>query len=776
MIANKLRQIVAGSMISCTGAGLAFGGETPPQAAPPFAGMIAPSRIDSVPAWPQPVTAPEGAPNVVLILLDDVGFGASSTFGGAATTPGLDRLAAEGLRYNRFHTNALCSPTRASLLTGRNHHQAGFGVVTELASGYPGYNGYWRKDTVSIAEVLHRNGYSTAAFGKWHNTPAAEVTPVGPYDRWPTRLGFDYFYGFQGGETSQWEPQLYRNTLAVEPLKTPEQAYHLTTDLVDDAVVWVDRQRSIDPGKPFFLYFATGATHAPLHVPKDWIERYRGQFDQGWDKLREETFARQKKLGVIPADAELTPRPKELPAWDSLNADQKRLYTRQMEVYAAFLSHTDHEVTRLLDAVRKSGAGDNTLVLYVVGDNGGSAEGTLDGSERNIASFYGLRDDVATQVSHVDELGSPLHDNHYATAWAWATNAPFQWTKQVASHFGGTRNPLVVSWPARIRQAGGIRSQFHHVSDVAPTIYEAVGIQFPETVDGVAQIPLEGTSLVYSFDYPEAADTHKKQYFEMLGNRAIYKEGWVAGARHSLPWELQGRNNNFELDRWELYHVDEDFSEAHDLAKQYPEKLKELQAEFDREARRNQVYPLSSGLLDSLNGGDGPSLSKGRNAFSYGEGSVRIPDATAPNLAGRAHRITAKVEIPASGAEGVLVAHGGRFGGYSFYVKDNRLVYETNVLGRNRQVLASTEAVPSGPVELAFEFTPDAAGAQSGTGRIFINGRPLGEVHLSGNGSLRAALTETFDVGEERGSTVSEAYASPFKFTGKLVGVTVVLQ
>jgi arylsulfatase len=447
-----------------------------------------------------------------------------------------------------------------------------------------------------------------------------------------------------------------------------------------------------------------------------------------------------------------------------------------MEVYAAFLSHTDHQVGRLLDAVRKTGQWDNSLVFYIVGDNGGSAEGTLDGSVRNIASFFGTRDDVATQLAHIDELGGPLHDNHYAVPWAWATNSPFQWTKQVASHFGGTRNPLVVSWPARIKQAGGLRSQFHHVNDVAPTIYEAAGITFPETVDGVAQIPLEGNSLVYSFDDPDAPETHKAQYFEMFGNRAIYKDGWLAGARHGLPWELQGRKDDFENDRWELYHVAEDFSQAHDLAAQYPDKLKALQAEFDKEARRNNVYPLSAGLLDNLHGGDGPSLAKGRSSFVYTAGSVRIPDATAPRLEGRAHRIVATVDIPPAGAEGVLVVHGGRFGGYSLYLKDGRLVYETNTLGRNRHVLTSTVPVPAGRVELGFEFQPDGNSGKSGIGRLFVNGQPAGEAHLAGIGSLRAALTETFDVGEERGSVVSNAYAAPYRFTGTLEKLTVDLQ
>ena len=746
-----------------------------PKPEAPFGGEIGATRKESIPAWPKQLAPPLGAPNVVVIVLDDVGFGAASTFGGPAATPGLDQLANTGLRYNQFHTNALCSPTRASLLSGRNHHQAGFGTITEGATGYPGYNGIWGKNVVSVGDVLKRNGYSTAAFGKWHNTPQGEVSAVGPFDRWPTGLGFDYFSGFHGGETSQWQPQLYRNTLAVQPKATPEQGYHLTTDLTDEAIQWLRQHESLAPQKPYFLYFATGATHAPHHVPKEWVAKYQGKFDQGWDKLREESFARQKQLGVIPANAQLTPRPKELPAWDSLSADQKKLYARQAEVYAAFLSHTDYEVGRLLQSVRQGPQGDNTLVFYIVGDNGASAEGTLDGSESNLAAFTGFKDDVQTQLKHIDELGGPLHDNHFASAWAWGNDAPFQWTKQIASHFGGTRNPLVVSWPAKIKDKGGLRSQFSHVSDVAPTIYEAVGVKFPDVVDGVKQVPLAGSSLAHSFDNANSPTTHRTQYFEMFGNRGIYQDGWVAAARHSVPWDWLTRTDDFGKDVWELYHVDEDFSEAKNLAEENPDKLKELQEAFDREARKNNVYPLSSGNILELAGADQPSLSKGRSSFTYYNGTVGIHNVNKPQVRGKAFRIEATADIPAQGAEGVLLADGGRHGGYTLYVKGGKLVFENNFVGKSRDIIASTESIPTGKVKLAVEFTPEGTGFfTGGTAKLFINGSAAGEGKIQRAGAWLSF--EPLDVGQENGSPVSLAYQPPFKFTGNLEKVDFVVK
>jgi arylsulfatase A-like enzyme len=773
-ISTSFFTAVSGFMLIVAAAGAA--GSLPPPD-PGFSGKISIEDKDSTPDWPKPTAAPKGAPNIVLVMTDDTGFGAASTFGGPVNTPSLAQLASQGLRYNNFNTTALCSPTRAALLSGRNHHRVGFGTVTEIGSGFPGYNGLWKKSTVSFAEVLRQNGYSTAAFGKWHNTQSRDISPVGPFDRWPTGLGFDYFYGFMGGEQSQWEPPLYRNTTPVDPPPaTAKQDYHVTTDIVTDAIGWLHTHESVIPDKPYLIYLAPGATHAPHHVAQVWIDKYRGKFEQGWDKLREETFARQKKLGVIPKNAKLTPRPKELPAWDSLKPEEKRLVSRQMEVFAAFLEQTDYEIGRLLKAVRETPQADNTLVFYIVGDNGASAEGGLEGSENNIAAaFFGLEDDVAKQLQHIDELGSVLHDNHYASAWAWGTTTPFQWTKQVASHFGGTRDPLVVSWPARITDKGGLRQQFTHVNDIAATIYQATGITFPDAVNGIAQQPLDGTSFVYSFDHPDEPTHHREQYFEMMGNRALYKDGWVAAARHALPWDARGRSEDFTQDRWELYHVAEDFSEHDDLASKYPDKLKELQADFEAEARKNDVYPLNNGI--KLAGGIGasiPGLADGKTEFVYRAGLPRLPASAAPVLV-RSHRITARVVLPDQGAEGLIVSDGGRYGGYALYVKGGRLVYENNFFDRAHETIVSTVAVPKGPAELAYEFTRDEGkGFVGGTGRLFINGQPAGEGRLEKVGP--PSLLGTFGIGEAHVSPVSTAFALPYRFNGSIDTVTIQLK
>jgi len=756
--------------------------DPPAGAAVPFTGTIEVSRDKSTPAWPKQPKAAAGAPNVVVVLLDDVGFGAAGTFGGPAATPELDRLAAGGLRYNQFHTTAICSPTRAALLTGRNHHQVGFGTLQDIPAGYPGYNTIWHQETASVAKILKQAGYSTAAFGKWHNTPSWEISPAGPFDHWPTGLGFDYFYGFMFGENSQWEPRLYRGTTPVEPPKTPQQGYHLTSDLVDDALRWVHQHDSVAPDKPFFLYFATGAAHAPFHVPKEWIDRYKGKFDQGWDKLREETFERQKRLGVVPANAELTPRPEGLPAWAKLSADQKRLYARQMEVYAAFLEHTDHEVGRLLDGLKADGKADNTLVLYVVGDNGGSGEGGLEGSDTNFATLVGERSDLATQLRHIDDLGGPLYDNHYATGWAWATSAPFQWMKQIASHFGGTRNGLVVSWPGHTARPEVVRPHFSHVTDIVPTILDAAHVAPPAEIDRVAQIPLEGQSLLPTFTDPASPSRHTTQYFEILGNRAIYKDGWVAAARRYAPWELftnpiKAFTGNPEKDRWELYNVAEDFSEARDLAAKYPEKLRELQAAFDAEARRNGVYPLIPLPLQP----DTPSLVGDRRSFTYGEGVERLPLAAVPDLTGRGHRLTATISRPVAGADGVIVAEGGRWGGFTLFVKDGKVIYEVNGRGTRHQRIVSSAPLPAGESTIVFDFTPDlltrAASllpiklASAGTGKLLINGKEVGSAHFDVFGGFASSVNESFDVGRDTGSPVSPDYAAPSPFGGTVTRV-----
>jgi arylsulfatase len=761
---------------------LSLAADVLPQSGSDFKGGIRFSVKDSVPEWPPPTKAPPGAPNIVLILLDDVGFGAVSVFGGPVRTPELEQLAATGLRYNRFHVTALCSPTRAALLSGRNDHRAGFGTVSEGASGFPGYTGIWRKDTVMISDVLRRNGYSTAAFGKWHNTPNWEISPVGPFDRWPTSLGFEYFYGFMAGKDSQWEPSLYRNTTAIEPPATLKQGYHFTTDITTEAIRWVHTHDSLAPDKPFFLYFATGATHDPHHVPKEWIDKYRGAFDQGWDKLREASFAQQKKLGVIPGDTKLTPRPKELPAWDSLSADQKKLLARQMEVFAGFLAHTDHEVGRLVRTIQRGPQGDNTLILYIVGDNGASGEGGLEGHDY-IPDGIGAPG-VQERLRHIDELGGEPLINDYATAWAWATNAPFQWTKQIASHFGGTRDPLIVSWPARIMDRGGLRDQFTHVNDVAATLYEVTGVPFPSVVDGVEQQPLDGTSFAYSFDSATAPSRHRTQIFEQVGNRAIYQDGWVAAARHTLPWQEQAYNGkDFEKDRWELYRVETDFSEADDLAALYPQKLKELQAVFDAEAHKNNVYPLGAGGW-SMDKGQ-PSPVAGRREFVYYPDLPRTRGTSTASVVPdflKSHRITADVVIPETGAEGVIISEGSRYGGFVLYVKDNHLVYENNSRTPVNMMttITSQAPLPYGRISLAFEYARDEATEKkttsrtdsSGTGRLYVNGQLAGEAHLT---RTRLSLG-SFGVGQAFGSPVSPAIVAPFRFSGTLEWVKVELK
>lgn len=753
---------------------------TLPKPDPAFTGKVTRSRDESKPEWPQAPTAPAGAPNVVVILLDDVGFAATNVFGGPVDTPELKKLAENGLRYNRFHVNAMCSPTRAALLSGRNSHQMAFGNIAELAAGYPGYNAEWPKNSASIAEVLKLNGYSTAAFGKWHNTPLWEVNAVGPFDRWPTGLGFEYFYGFMSAQTSQWEPTLYRNTLPVDPQATRQPGYHLTTDLVNDALGWVHRHDSIAPQKPFFLYFATGATHVPHHVPADWIARYKGKFDQGWDALRAENFARQKELGIVPPNTELTPRPAEIPAWDSLSADEKKLVSHQMEVYAAFLAHTDHEVGRLLEGIRADGHVEDTIVFYIAGDNGASAEGGFTGHDAVGAD--GKAPSVPARLENLDDLGDELFLNHYATAWAWALNSPFQWAKEVASHLGGTRDPLIVSWPGHITQTGGLRSQFAHVNDIAPTVYELAHITPPTEVNGIRQTPLEGVSLAYTFDHADAPGRHNQQYFEMLGSRGIYKDGWWAGSFNHLPWPTSGGQffgRPSETKPWELYHLDGDFSQARNLASQNPDKVKELAALFDSEARRNSVYPL-----EPLRNYNLPLVTDGKDSFIYRAGQQPIPAASAPRLSGRAHTIEADIYVPPDSASGVILAQGGRYGGFTLYVKNGGLTYETNISGHRVAEIVASEPLPSGHVKVGVEFKPDDAPVQSaqpafvgatpapGVLTLFINGKNVGSSHIAGIG----ANTDTFDIGYDRGSPVSTAYTSPFAFTGQIEQVRVHLK
>lgn len=747
-----------------------------PAPAPEFKGKVGETYKDSKSDFPQPVKPPKGAPNVLVVLVDDLGFAGTSCFGGLVPTPNIDKLAKNGLRYTRMHTTALCSPTRAALLSGRNHHQCGMASITELATGYPGYNSIWGQDLAAIGEVLRGHGYSTAAFGKWHDTPDWETSPSGPYDRWPSGKGFNYFYGFQGGETHQFYPQLYRNSDPVEPPTTPEKGYHLTTDITDEAVAWVQKQRSVAADQPWFVYFAPGAMHAPHHAPKEYIDKFKGKFDMGWDKYRELVLENQKKLGVVPADCKLTPRPKDMPSWDSRTADEKKLYARQMEAFAGFLSHLDDNLGRLFDAVAAGPDKDNTLIMLVAGDNGCSAEGGLTGTLNNMATQNGFPDDVATMLKSLDEIGGPKHENNFSACWAWAVDTPFQWTKQVASHFGGTRTGTVISWPAKIKDGGGFRPQFHHVIDIAPTIYEAAGVPMPEKVNGITQVPLAGVSMVYTFADAKAADRRKTQYFEIMGNRGVYHDGWMATARHGLPWVLLGRNGNFAGDQWELYDLSKDFSQADDVAAKFPDKLKELQKVFDAEAKKYNVYPLDDRFTERAAVPERPSHTRGRTTFTYYPGAVRIPEGSAPNVKARSHTITAELEIPDARAEGVIVCAGGS-AGYSFFVKNGVLMYENNFFGKERDLIKSDTPLPKGKVTVVFEYTHESKEyGGGGTGRLFVAGKKVAEGKFKHVVPVRYSATETFDVGEDRGEAVSEQYKGPFKFTGKIEKVVVDLK
>ena len=725
------------------------------------------------PEFPQPVRPPKGAPNIVLILIDDAGYGQFGTFGGQVPTPALDSVAASGLRYTRFHTTALCSPTRAALLTGRNHHSTGNGVITEAATGYDGYTGIIGKNVGTIAEVLRQHGYATAWFGKNHNTPDWETSQVGPFDRWPSGLGFDYFYGFMGGDMDQWQPTLYENHQLVPRSEDPN--YILTVDLVDRAIAWLRQTRSIAADKPYFLYMATGATHAPHQVSPQYISRFQGQFDMGWDAYREQTFARQKELGVVPPNATLTKRPEELPAWDTLSADQKRLFSRMMEVFAAFTSQTDHEMGRLLEVVRSLPDADNTLVFYEVGDNGASAEGGLVGLLNENSFFNNVPESLADNLAHIDEIGGPKHFNHFPAGWAWAMNTPFQWTKQIASHLGGVRNPLAVSWPARIKDAGGVRSQFHHVIDIAPTIYEAVGVPFPDELNGVAQKPIEGVSMVYSFDSDDAPGKRRTQYFEMFINRGIYHDGWWAASRVNIPWEGAAAAANPDTATWELYHLEDDFTQANDVAKANAAKLREMQDLWWSEASRYSVLPLDGRKTERLNGElqGRPSQTGKRTSFTYYPGVLALPAGSAPNVLNKSFAITADVEL-GDAAEGAIFSLGGSDGGFGLYLKDGRAVFVGNFLGRTTTRAVSQAPLPTGAVQLRGEFEYDGGGmGKGGTLRLLVNGQPAGEGRLEQTQGITLGLGGTLDIGADTGSAVDEEYTPPFRFNGEIRQVTV---
>ncbi len=743
----------------------------------PAPGLTTYDAKDPDTAYPpiEPLLPPEGAPNVVIVLLDDVGFGASSAFGGPCATPNAERLAATGLKYNRFHTTALCAPTRQAMLTGRNHHSVGMGSITETATSAPGNSSLRPNTKAPLALTLKLNGYSTAQFGKCHEVPVWQSSPLGPFDAWPSGGGgFETFYGFIGGENNQWEPALYDGTNAVEPPATPEEGYHLTEDLADRACNWVRQQKALMPDRPFFLYFAPGATHAPHHVPKEWADKYAGQFADGWDALRERTFARQKELGVIPADAELTARHSEIPAWDDMDDELKPVLEREMEVYAGFLEHTDHHVGRVLDTLDDLGITDNTIIYYIIGDNGASAEGTLNGAFNEMANFNGMAALETPEFlrSKVDEFGSPSSYNHYAVGWAWAMNTPFQWTKQVASHWGGTRNGAIVHWPAGIDEQGGLCSQFTHVIDIAPTILEAAGLPEPTMVNGVQQSPMEGTSMLYTFRQPEAPERHDLQYFEMFGNRGIYHKGWSAVTKHRTPWILVGGViPAFDDDVWELYDGNTDYSQANDLVGDHPDMLAALQRLWLIEATKYNVLPIDDRTAERLEPSSAgrPTLVHGTTQVFY-PGMGRLSENSVLSIKNKSFSVTAEIEVPGGGASGVLIAQGGRFGGWSLYVKDTRLAFVYNVLGLQAFTVEATAPIPPGEHQVRVEFAYDGGGlAKGGNVTLYVDGNSAGSGRVGATQPMIFSADETTDIGYESGTPVTSAYTTATsRFTGKI--------
>ncbi len=762
--------------------GMALAQENLPRSEPGFKGKIGLTYKDSTAVKPQ-LKIPqnfgiENAPNILIVLIDDCGFGQMGTFGGGIPTPTLDRVAKNGLRYNRFHTTALCSPTRAALLTGRNHHSVGSGVIGEAGTGFPGYSGIIPQSTATFAEVLREYGYMNAWFGKNHNVPDWETSLVGPFDRWSDGLGFDYFYGFVGGDTDQFHPALVENKKRIEAPETNEDGtpYHFTTDIADKAIRMMRASKAVAPQRPFFVYFATGATHAPHQVPEEWIKRFEGKFDKGWDVYREETFARQKQMGIIPADTRLTPRPKSLPAWDSLPESEHKVYARMMEVFAAFTAHTDHEVGRLIDTIDEMGELDNTIVIYMAGDNGSSAEGGLNGLLNEMTFFNAIPEPLQMKLDNIETLGSEKHYNHFPAAWAHAMDTPFQWTKQIASHFGGTRNGLAISWPRGIKAQGEIRDQFHHVIDIAPTLLEVIGIEAPSQFNGVAQKPIEGLSMAYTFADADAEDARTTQYFEMLGNQGIYHEGWMASAIRGVPWASEPEPGDLLNMPWELYHVENDFSQANDLAAENPEKLEELVKQFFAEGARYGVLPLDDRKTERLNVENRPSLTQGRTTFTY-PNLLRLPEGAAPDLKHKSHQVIARVVIPEGGADGMLFTQGGRFAGYGLYVKDNRLIYHYNLAGVERFTVTSDTAVPTGEVKLKMAYVTDADKAFAGAEvTLFANDKAIGKGRVEKSIPNRVTLDETLDIGFDTGTPVAEDYEMPFKFMGIVKSVTIELK
>jgi len=765
-----------------TSATTTIDGKYVPSPPPAFGGVINLNAASSKACWPAKIVPPKGAPNVLLIMTDDQGYGVSGTFGGVIPTPTMDRIAKMGLRYTQFHSTALCSPTRAALITGRNHHSVGFGVIGEMSTGYPGYDSIIGPESATIAEILKENGYATSWFGKEHNTPTYQYSAAGPFDQWPSGMGFEYFYGFMGGETDQWTPYLFRNTEQVFPW-IGKPGYNLTTDLADDAIKHLQELNASAPDKPFFLYYVPGGTHSPHQPTQEWIDKFKGKFDMGWNELREQIFANQKRLGVIPANTQLTPWPDVLPKWDSLPAENKKLFAREAEVFAAYAAYTDYEIGRVVQAVDDMGKLDNTLIIYISGDNGTSAEGTLVGTPNQMTAYNGILDiPIADQMKAYNVWGSDLTYPHMSVAWSWAFDTPFKWTKQVASHFGGTRQGMVIAWPNRIKDAGGIRTQFHHIIDIVPTILEAAGVQAPAMVNGIAQKPIEGISMDYTFDKANenTPSTRTTQYFEMLGNRAIYHEGWIAATTPPAPpWALGTIKLPDVVDgyKWELYNIADDFSEYNDLAAKYPDKLRDLQQLFLVEAEKYNVLPLDNSVLPRLIT-PRPSATAGRNVFTYTGEISGLPVSDAPSILNKSYAITADVEIPQGGAEGMLVTLGGRFGGYGLYVLKGVPVFTYNLVDMARFRWEAKQPLSPGKHTIVFDFQYDGHGfGNGGTGVLSIDGQQVDGKTIPHTIPFIMSIDETFDVGIDTRTPVDDKdYQVPFRFTGKLDKLTVNLK
>lgn len=780
-----IAQKVTGSPGSPSATTTLQGNQLPP---PPekFGGVIKESAKDSKPYWAPRVVPPKGAPNVLLIMTDDQGYGVTSTFGGVIPTPSMDKLAKAGLRYTQFHSTALCSPTRAALITGRNHHSVGFGVISELSTGYPGYNSVIGPENATIGRILRDNGYATSWFGKSHNTPSFQYSAAGPFDQWPSGMGFQYFYGFMGGETDQWTPYLFRDHTQVFPW-VGKKGYNLTTDMADDAIRYMKELNASAPDKPFFVYYVPGGTHSPHQPTKEWVDKIAKMhlFDQGWEKLREQIFVNQKRLGVIPPNTQLTPWPDALPKWDSLSPIKKKMYAREADVFAAYVAYTDHEIGRVIQAVDDMGKLDNTLIIYISGDNGTSAEGTLEGTPNQMTAYNGILDLPEIELlRYYESWGSDMTYPHMTVAWSWAFDTPFKWTKQVASHFGGTRQGMVISWPGHITDLGGIRSQFHHIIDIVPTILEAAGIKAPDLVDGIKQKPIEGVSMVYTFDKANANAKSKRdtQYFEMFANRGIYHDGWYACTTPPVPvWELGTKPlppvNEY---KWELYNLTEDYSQAHDLAAKNPDKLKEMQALFLAEAKKYQVFPLDNSTLPRIIT-PRPSATAGKTVFTYVGENVGIPVGNAPSILDKDYTITAEIMVPKAGAEGMIATMGGRFGGYGLYLQKGRPVFVYNLLNLKRYRFEGGvgaedwlgKSLEPGKHTIVFDFKYDGPGpGKGGTGVLTVDGKVLSRQKMDHSIPFLMSIDETLDIGMDTRTGVDESYKLPFKFSGTINKVT----